>query len=118
MDQSTQMLDGFRAAGHAVDRRFFAFRCDSQPVNLAMVRAGVGIGAGVGQMTSTVFDHLASRATTSGQVAEHAAETYGDVADDAAQAEQDAQGMIDRARQHLDSILTARRDAEAAILRG
>ncbi len=44
MDQSTQMLDGFRAAGHAVDRRFFAFRCDSQPVNLAMVRAGVGIG--------------------------------------------------------------------------
>jgi DNA-binding transcriptional LysR family regulator len=43
-DQSTQMLDGFRAAGHAVDRRFFAFRCDSQPVNLAMVRAGVGIG--------------------------------------------------------------------------
>jgi len=44
MDQSTQMLDGFRAAGHAVDRRFFALRCDSQPVNLAMVRAGVGIG--------------------------------------------------------------------------
>jgi len=43
-DQSTQMLDGFRAAGHAVDRRFFALRCDSQPVNLAMVRAGVGIG--------------------------------------------------------------------------
>ena len=44
MDQSTQMLDGFRAAGHAVDRRFFAMRCDSQPVNLALVRAGVGIG--------------------------------------------------------------------------
>jgi len=44
MDQSTQLLDGFRAAGHAVDRRFFAFRCDAQPVNLAMVRAGVGIG--------------------------------------------------------------------------
>jgi DNA-binding transcriptional LysR family regulator len=44
MDQSTQMLDGFRAAGHPVDRRFFALRCDSQPVNLAMVRAGVGIG--------------------------------------------------------------------------
>ena len=44
LDQSTQMLDGFRAAGHAVDRRFFAFRCDSQPVNLAMVRAGLGIG--------------------------------------------------------------------------
>ena len=44
LDQSTQMLDGFRAAGQAVDRRFFAFRCDSQPVNLAMVRAGLGIG--------------------------------------------------------------------------
>jgi DNA-binding transcriptional LysR family regulator len=44
MDQSTQLLDGFRAAGMAVDRRFFALRCDAQPVNLAMVRAGVGIG--------------------------------------------------------------------------
>jgi DNA-binding transcriptional LysR family regulator len=44
MDQSTQLLDGFRAAGVEVDRRFFAFRCDAQPVNLAMVRAGVGIG--------------------------------------------------------------------------
>ena len=44
MDQSTVMLDGFRAAGQAVDRRFFDFRCDSQPVGLAMVRAGVGIG--------------------------------------------------------------------------
>jgi len=44
MDQSTQMLDGFRAAGYDIDRRFFALRCDAQPVNLAMVRAGVGIG--------------------------------------------------------------------------
>ena len=44
MDQSTQLLDGFRARGMVVDRRFFAFRCDAQPVNLAMVRAGVGIG--------------------------------------------------------------------------
>ena len=44
MDQSTQLIDGFRAAGFPVDRRFFAFRCDAQPVNLAMVRAGVGIG--------------------------------------------------------------------------
>ena len=44
MDQNTQMLDGFRAAGHAIDRRFFATRCDAQPVTLAMVRAGVGIG--------------------------------------------------------------------------
>lgn len=44
LDQSTQLIDGFRAAGHPVDRRFFAFRCDAQPVGLAMVRAGVGIG--------------------------------------------------------------------------
>ena len=44
MDQGTQLLDGFRAAGHGIDRRFFALRCDAQAVNLAMVRAGVGIG--------------------------------------------------------------------------
>jgi DNA-binding transcriptional LysR family regulator len=44
MDQSTLMIDGFRAAGFEVDRRFFAFRCDSQPVALAAVRAGLGIG--------------------------------------------------------------------------
>jgi hypothetical protein len=50
-------------------------------------------------------------------VAGHAADAYGDVADDAAQAEQDAQRMSDRALQHLDAIQTARREAEAAILR-
>ena len=44
MDQSTQLIDGFRAAGFEVDRRFFAFRCDRQAVNLEAVRAGLGIG--------------------------------------------------------------------------
>lgn len=44
MDQSTQLIDGFRAAGFDVDRRFFAFRCDRHEVSLAAVRAGVGIG--------------------------------------------------------------------------
>ncbi|MBK6807343.1 MAG: hypothetical protein IPL19_23535 [Sandaracinaceae bacterium] len=80
--------------------------------------AGVEVGVGVGKMTSAVFDHFAARATTRGEVAGHAADAYGDVADDAAQAEQDAQRMSDRALQHLDAIQTARREAEAAILRG
>jgi len=43
-DQSTQMIDGFRAAGVEVDRRFFAFRSDHQIVNLEAVRQGLGIG--------------------------------------------------------------------------
>jgi DNA-binding transcriptional LysR family regulator len=43
-DQSPQMIDGFAAAGFSVDRRFFAFRSDHQVLNLAAVRAGLGIG--------------------------------------------------------------------------
>lgn len=43
-DQSTQMIDGFKAAGITIDRRFFALRCDSQLVNLEAVRQGLGIG--------------------------------------------------------------------------
>jgi DNA-binding transcriptional LysR family regulator len=43
-DQSTQLIDGFRGAGFEVDRRFFAFRSDHQVLNLAAVRAGLGIG--------------------------------------------------------------------------
>ena len=43
-DQSPLLIDGFRAAGYAVDRRFFAFRSDHQLLNLAAVRAGLGIG--------------------------------------------------------------------------
>ena len=43
-DQSTLLVDGFRAAGFEVDHRFFGFRSDSQAVNLAAVRAGVGLG--------------------------------------------------------------------------
>lgn len=33
-DQSLQMIDGFKAAGIDVDRRFFSFRCDNQMVHL------------------------------------------------------------------------------------
>lgn len=44
MDQATQLVDGFRAAGVDIDRRFFGFRCDDQATSLAAVRAGVGIG--------------------------------------------------------------------------
>jgi DNA-binding transcriptional LysR family regulator len=43
-DQSLLLIDGFRAAGVSVDRRFFAFRSDHQLLNLAAVRAGLGIG--------------------------------------------------------------------------
>lgn len=43
-DQNPALLDGFRAAGHAVDRRFFGLRCDDQPAHLQAVLAGVGVG--------------------------------------------------------------------------
>jgi len=44
LDQSPQLIDGFRAAGFAIDRHFFAFRCDNQIVGWEAVRAGLGIG--------------------------------------------------------------------------
>jgi DNA-binding transcriptional LysR family regulator len=43
-DQSTQMIDGFRAAGFEVDRSFFGFRCDNQIVDFEALRAGLGVG--------------------------------------------------------------------------
>lgn len=43
-DQHSQYLDGFRAAGFAVDRHFFGFRCDHQPALFEALRAGVGVG--------------------------------------------------------------------------
>jgi len=43
-DQSTLMIEGFRRAGFQIDRRFFSFRCDNQLVNLAAMRAGLGVG--------------------------------------------------------------------------
>lgn len=43
-DQNPQMVEGFRAAGFDIDRRFFAFRSDDQVACLQAVRAGVGIG--------------------------------------------------------------------------
>ncbi len=44
LDQSPQLIEGFRAAGFAIDRHFFAFRCDNQIVGWEAVRAGLGIG--------------------------------------------------------------------------
>lgn len=44
LDQSPQLIDGFRAAGFDVDRHFFAFRCDNHIVGWQAVRAGLGIG--------------------------------------------------------------------------
>lgn len=43
-DRSDQTIQGFRAAGLEVDRRFFSFRCDNQVVCWRMVVAGYGIG--------------------------------------------------------------------------
>ncbi|WP_299282708.1 LysR family transcriptional regulator [uncultured Tateyamaria sp.] len=43
-DRSTLIIDGFRAAGHEVNRDFFAFRSDDQVVCWALVQAGAGIG--------------------------------------------------------------------------
>lgn len=44
-DQSTQVIEGFRAAGREVDRRFFHLRCDNQIVAFQALCAGVGLGA-------------------------------------------------------------------------
>jgi DNA-binding transcriptional LysR family regulator len=43
-DISTEILDGFRAAGIPATRDYFAFRCDSRIVQWQMVLAGFGIG--------------------------------------------------------------------------
>lgn len=43
-DQSMQMIEGFRAAGIAIDRHFFGLRCDHQLVGFSAIEAGVGIG--------------------------------------------------------------------------
>lgn len=47
LDQSMQMIEGFRAAGWKVDRNFFSFRCDNQIVGWQAVVAGLGIGIGL-----------------------------------------------------------------------
>ncbi|GAA5179653.1 LysR family transcriptional regulator [Niveibacterium umoris] len=44
LDQSPQLIDGFRSAGFNIDRHFFAFRCDNNIVGWEAVRAGMGIG--------------------------------------------------------------------------
>lgn len=80
--------------------------------------AGVHGAATLGQTAGTLLEHLGGRASTRAEVAEHAEKTYRDVAEDAGQAEQDARRMSDKALQHLDAILTARREAQAAIVRG
>ena len=44
-DRSDQYLRGFRAAGYAVSKELFGFRCDNQIVAWQAVLAGLGIGA-------------------------------------------------------------------------
>lgn len=46
-DRGTQLMDGFRAAGFAVDAGFFAWRCDQPLVNWEACRAGAGICVGM-----------------------------------------------------------------------
>ncbi len=43
-DISSEIIDGFRAAGIPATRDYFAFRCDSRIVQWQMVLAGFGIG--------------------------------------------------------------------------
>jgi DNA-binding transcriptional LysR family regulator len=43
-DQSDQLIAGFRNAGIAIDRDFFAFRSDNHLVNWQALLSGVGIG--------------------------------------------------------------------------
>lgn len=57
-DRSTQVIEGFAAAGYSVDRDFFAFRSDDQVVCWQMCVAGFGIGfnqVGIGERDSRVM---------------------------------------------------------------
>lgn len=45
LDQSNQLIEGFRLLGFKVDKGFFPFRCDNQIVGWQAVLAGLGIGA-------------------------------------------------------------------------
>lgn len=47
LDQSNQLIEGFRAAGWKIDRSFFSFRCDNQIVGWHAVLAGLGVGIGM-----------------------------------------------------------------------
>jgi DNA-binding transcriptional LysR family regulator len=44
LDRNPQLIDGFREAGHSIDRHFFALRSDNMMVGMEAVRAGQGIG--------------------------------------------------------------------------
>ena len=44
LDASDLILRGFRSAGIAVEREFFAFRCDNQVVGWQAALGGLGIG--------------------------------------------------------------------------
>lgn len=44
LDRNTQLVEGFRSAGHNIDRHFFGLRSDNMIVGLQAVRAGLGIG--------------------------------------------------------------------------
>jgi DNA-binding transcriptional LysR family regulator len=46
-DRSTQLIDGFRAAGFDIGPEFFSWRCDNHLVGWEALRAGMGIGVGM-----------------------------------------------------------------------
>lgn len=44
LDQSDQLIAGFRQAGIELDRHFFQFRCDNHLVNWQALQSGLGVG--------------------------------------------------------------------------
>lgn len=53
LDRSFELLDGFHAAGVAIDRHFFGLRCDNHIVNWQALCAGVGIGLATTALAAT-----------------------------------------------------------------
>ena len=49
-DRNEELIEGMRERGMNATRDWFAFRCDSHPVNWALIRAGCGLGFGHSEM--------------------------------------------------------------------
>ncbi len=49
-DRNEDLIEGMRERGMKATRDWFAFRCDSHPVNWALIRAGCGLGFGHREM--------------------------------------------------------------------
>lgn len=60
-DSQTDLLDGLRHQGLAIDRHFFAFRSDNHIANWMMVRAGLGVGIGLRHLAAAEPDLIEVR---------------------------------------------------------